>query len=266
MFRMFRLRHRTASLLGVLAAASALLVVTAAPAQAHWYNVLSGYNPTTYASPSLSAPVTGSLSGGQRVAIACTITGDWVTGPYGATNVWDYTHLENGYVSDAFIYTGVAGAVGPTCGSSELHRDPAELDLRVEQPGTRALYNEINANPAWNVRGGNNHFAGIYVSKPGEHGEGRAVDYWMDAEHPTELQVGWNLAEFLRVNAGSYGIQTIIWNDRVWLSSNPGAGWQEYDEAGNCGIGKTCRHDDHLHIGQNWAGAVLQTAHWGGPR
>lgn len=264
---MSRTRRRTATVLGALLATAGLLLGTASPASASsWYAVVSGYNPSTYAHPSLSATRTGSLRSGQRVAIACTITGDWVSGPYGATNLWDYSHLENGYVSDAYIYTGTSGAVGPPCGGSQLHWDAPEANLGVEQPGTRRLYNELRANPAWNVRGGDRHFAGIYANKPGEHGEGRALDFWMDADNPAERQVGWNLAEFLRSNAGSYGIQTIIWNDRVWQSFNPGAGWQAYDEVANCGTGKTCRHDDHLHIGQNWAGAVLQTAHWGGPR
>jgi uncharacterized protein YraI len=133
---------------------------------------IAGYNPTTYAGPGTNYPAAGSLRSGQKVAVACTKTGQSVQGPYGTTNVWDYTHLENGYVTDAHMYTGQAGAVGPQCGSAQLHRDTAVMNLHVDQPGTRALYNEIKANGTWNLRGGDRHFAGIYADKPGEHAEG----------------------------------------------------------------------------------------------
>jgi uncharacterized protein YraI len=240
------------------------VAITGTAAQAHTVSVIAGYTVNVRTGPGTSYPAIATVSGGQRVAIACTVRGQTVNGPYGATDVWDYIHLE-GYVSDAFVYTGQSTPVGPACGSATLHWDQPEMNLHVEQPGTRRLYNEVKANPAWNVRGGDRHFAGIYADKPGEHGEGRALDYWMDAANASELSVGWNLAEFMRTNAGAYGIQTIIWNDRVWLSSNPGAGWRDYDEVANCGdTSKTCKHNDHVHIGQNWAGAVLKTAHWGG--
>ncbi|MEV4481970.1 hypothetical protein [Micromonospora coxensis] len=253
---------RIRALLAAATVAVATLALAPAPASAHTVSVINGYTVNLRTGPGTSYPSIGTVTGGQRVAIACTVRGQSVTGPYGATDVWDYLHLE-GYVSDAFLYTGTSGAVGPPCGGSQLHWDAASMNLGVEQPGTRRLYNELKATPGWNPRGGDRHFAGIYVNKPGEHGEGRALDYWMDADNATERQIGWNIANHLRANAGAYGVQTIIWNDKVWLSSNPNAGWQEYDEVGNCGsTSKTCKHNDHVHISQNWAGAVLKTSHW----
>ncbi|WP_176968890.1 hypothetical protein [Amycolatopsis xylanica] len=253
---------RTAAVL--LASAALTVGLGLTPASAHTVSVLNGYTVNYRTGPGTGYAPKGTVTGGQRVAIACTVRGQSVTGPYGTTDVWDYIHLE-GYVSDAYVYTGQPGAVGPECGGSVLHWDPSELNLHVDQPGTRLLYNELKANPAYNVRGGDAHFAGIYADKPGEHGEGRALDFWMDADKPSEYQVGWNLANFMRANAGSYGVQTVIWNDKVWLSSQPNLGWQDYDEIGNCGnSGKTCKHNDHVHISQNWAGAVKKTSHWNG--
>ncbi|MCE7004302.1 hypothetical protein LWC34_15870 [Kibdelosporangium philippinense] len=252
--------RRAAALLTTTAAMLAGLAVT--PASAHTYSIISGHTVTVRSGPATTYGSKGSVTGGQRVAIACTVRGQSVTGPYGTTDVWDYIHLE-GYISDAFVYTGVSGPVGPPCGSDQLHWDPSEMRLGVDQPGTRRLYNEMKAKPAWNLRGGDAHFAGIYVNKPGEHGEGRALDYWMDIDRPAEFQAGWNIANFMKDNARSYGVQTVIWNDKVWLASNPNAGWQEYDEIGNCGdSSKRCKHNDHVHISQNWAGAVLKTTHW----
>lgn len=247
---------------GLMIAITMLVGVAATPASAHTYSITKGHTVNIRTGPGTNYGSIGTVTGGQRVAIACTVRGQSITGPYGTTDVWDYIHLE-GYISDAYVYTGQSGAVGPPCGGSQLHWDPAEMNLGVEQPGTRRLYNEVKAEPAWNLRGGDNHFGGIYVNKSGDHREGRALDYRMDADRANEYTAGWNLANFLRTNAGAYGIQTIIWNDKVWLSINPAAGWQEYDEIPNCGnTGKTCKHNDHLHISQNWAGAVLKTAHW----
>ncbi|CAM3535934.1 hypothetical protein KIPE111705_12970 [Kibdelosporangium persicum] len=233
------------------------------PASAHTYSIVDGHAVDVRTGPGMQEGTIGAVSGGQRVAVACTVRGESVTGPNRTTDVWDYIHLK-GYIPDAYVHTGVSTAVGPPCGGSELHWDPSEMNLRAEQPGTRRLYDEIKANPAWNLRGGDAHFAGIYADRRGEHGEGRALDYWMDVDVPAEFTAGWELADYLRANAGPYGIQTIIWNDKAWLAGNPDAGWQEYDEIANCGAStKTCKHNDHVHIGQNWAGAVLKTAHWG---
>ncbi|MEI2779625.1 MAG: hypothetical protein V9G19_27440 [Tetrasphaera sp.] len=54
------------------------------------------------------------------ISIDCTITGAAVSGPYGTTTLWDHTSYagKSGYVSDAWVYTGTANPVAPTCGTS----------------------------------------------------------------------------------------------------------------------------------------------------
>ncbi|MBL7487477.1 hypothetical protein I6A60_06030 [Frankia sp. AgB1.9] len=51
------------------------------------------------------------------LSIDCTAQGDSVTGPYGATTLWDHTTYNGtpGYLSDAWVYTGHANAVAGTC-------------------------------------------------------------------------------------------------------------------------------------------------------
>ncbi len=63
--------------------------------------------------PGTGYSVVGSVSNGQTVQIRCQKRGQSVTGTYGTTNLWD--HIGNGYVSDAYIYTGSDGQVAPTC-------------------------------------------------------------------------------------------------------------------------------------------------------
>jgi uncharacterized protein YraI len=246
----------------VVAVFVAVFVVKAPPAGAHLANVLTGYSPNLRSGPGTSYPRVGTLSGGQRIAIACTVTGETVQGPYGPTSVWDYVHLE-AYVSDAYVYTGTSQPVGPPCGGAEFHYDRAELNLRVNQPGLVRLYQELLRTPQWNPGNAANRNLGIYADKPGMHAEGRALDYRMDADIPAERTAGWDLANHLKANAASYGVQEVIWDDRAWDARNPAADWVFYDAARQCGnTGKSCRHRDHLHIGMNWAGAVLMTRHW----
>jgi hypothetical protein len=50
------------------------------------------------------------------------------------------------------------------------------------------------------------------------------------------------------------GIQELIWNRRIWTSSQPGAGWRAYTGPNP--------HTDHIHIGMNREGASRQTSYW----
>jgi hypothetical protein len=55
--------------------------------------------------------------------------------------------------------------------------------------------------------------------------------------------------------ARRFGIQSIIWNKRVW-HSYAGAGWQGY--AGQS------PHTDHVHVSFSWDGANMRTSWWTG--
>jgi uncharacterized protein YraI len=67
--------------------------------------------------PSTGYGTTGSLANGTAVTIQCTARGEWITGQYGATGLWD--NIGNGrYVSDALVYTGTNNPVAGDCGVS----------------------------------------------------------------------------------------------------------------------------------------------------
>jgi len=66
----------------------------------------------------LQAPIDYQLPYGTQVDILCTITSDYVTGPYGKTNIWDMIAASEGhgdFASDAWIYTGTNNPVAPPC-------------------------------------------------------------------------------------------------------------------------------------------------------
>ena len=54
------------------------------------------------------------------LSISCTTKGQSVTGPYGASTLWDKVSYggKTGYVADAWMYTGSSGAVAGSCSGS----------------------------------------------------------------------------------------------------------------------------------------------------
>jgi uncharacterized protein YraI len=90
-----------------LAGAAALSVTRYPVAPGHRVNVRSG--------PGTTYRIVRTLPYGASVPIYCQRPGEWVTGPYGTTNVWD--NIADGeYVSDAYVKTGSDGYVAPRCG------------------------------------------------------------------------------------------------------------------------------------------------------
>lgn len=108
------------------------------------------------------------------------------------------------------------------------------------QPGT------VNLRDAMQERWGHNSL-GIYVCRDvnggsglSEHGEGRGYD-----DQCTVKEEGDEICAVLIAGACDLGIEQIIWWRRRWTKA---LGWQPYN-------GKDA-HKTHIHIGQNWSGAL----------
>jgi LasA protease len=68
--------------------------------------------------PGAGHPLAGTVADGATVSIACSATGTAHTGRWGTTSLWN--RLTDGtWISDAFVYTGVAGPVAGMCGSAD---------------------------------------------------------------------------------------------------------------------------------------------------
>ncbi|MFK4544582.1 uncharacterized protein YraI [Streptomyces tendae] len=78
------------------------------------YPVAPGYRLNVRSGPGTNYSVVRVLPEGSRVTINCQRTGEWVSGPYGTSNIWD--NIGSGqYVSDTYILTGSDGYVAPRC-------------------------------------------------------------------------------------------------------------------------------------------------------
>jgi len=72
----------------------------------------------------------------------------------------------------------------------------------------------------------------------GEHSQGRAVDIMVSGE------TGWEIAEYLRENAGALGIEYLIYSQKIWSVERGGEGWRDMSNRGSA----TANHYDHVHV------------------
>jgi hypothetical protein len=68
---------------------------------------------TVRANASTSSAAIGTVGDGAYVTISCQKKGSSVSGTYGTSTLWD--KIGDGYVSDAYVFTGTDGRVAPDC-------------------------------------------------------------------------------------------------------------------------------------------------------
>lgn len=147
--------------------------------------------------------------------------------------------------------------------------------LHTNQVGTSNLAGYIHH--WWGAR-----TTGIEDCRPSAslHSEGRAIDYHVNKNIAGEKAVGDSLFGFWRKqdtattgNQGympmrRFGIQEIIWNCRIYSATNMAVRTYYRCDPGHpdYSTSPTLRHEDHVHIGQNWNGAQRKTTAWSGYR
>ncbi|ADJ46140.1 hypothetical protein AMES_4315 [Amycolatopsis mediterranei S699] len=140
---------------GVAGIAAAIVVVGAGPAFAASGTVHtdSGAPLTVRSSPSASAGSVGSIADGTAVTISCQTNGSTVDGKYGTSDIWD--KVGDGYVSDAYVYTGSDGRVAPDCAGSTLAcstsgtGDPNTCAEAVTKAKSRIHTNDLDSYEGW---------------------------------------------------------------------------------------------------------------------
>ncbi|MFJ1751057.1 hypothetical protein ACIOJD_33190 [Streptomyces sp. NPDC088116] len=99
---------------GDVAAAETTATATLEATRAKRYPVAPGYRLNVRSGPGTNYRLVRVLSYNVSVPINCQKPGEWVSGPYGTTNIWD--NIANGeYVSDAYVHTGSSGYVAVRC-------------------------------------------------------------------------------------------------------------------------------------------------------
>jgi peptidoglycan hydrolase-like protein with peptidoglycan-binding domain len=98
-----------------------------------------------------------------------------------------------------------------------------------------------------------------------EHSEGRALDWMLSVNDPTQKAVADSVTQWLSAPdaqgrpgamARRFGIMYIIWNRKMWRAYDPGRGWAPYTGS--------VPHTDHIHFSFSWDGAYGRTSWWTG--
>ena len=130
--------------------------------------------------------------------------------------------------------------------------------LTYNQPGAVAFAKMLNTTYGYRTYG-------ILRTCAAEHGEGRALDWMINANDPTQLALANAITRWLSATdskgrpgamARRFGINYIIWNRQMWRAYDPGRGWAPY-----YGVSP---HTDHIHISFNWDGARMRSSWWSG--
>ena len=79
---------------------------------------------------------------------------------------------------------------------------------------------------------------GTLRADSGDHGSGRAVDIMVSGSE------AWAVAEFLRANSISFGINYVIHAQKMWSVDRAGEGWRYMEDRGSV----TANHYDHVHV------------------
>lgn len=72
----------------------------------------------------------------------------------------------------------------------------------------------------------------------GDHPLGRAVDISVSGA------LGWEVANFVRANAGELGVSYVIFSQKIWSVERGGEGWRGMSNRGSA----TANHYDHVHV------------------
>ena len=70
------------------------------------------------------------------------------------------------------------------------------------------------------------------------HGTGQALDIMVSGE------LGWQVARWLRANAGTLGVTQVIYSQQIWTTQRSGEGWRPMSNRGSA----TANHYDHVHV------------------
>lgn len=156
-------------------------------------------------------------------------------------------------------------------GPEALRSDSFTACTTGTRPGTRDLGNYINywygsrRTDYYNCRG------------TSLHGEGRAFDYFVNKNDSTEKAIGDSIFSFFRrsdtggaayMPMRRFGVQEVIWNCRIYSASNMTVRTYFRCDPNSSGYSTSpsLRHEDHVHIGLNKAGAERQRTAWSGYR
>lgn len=202
-----------------------------APVAAAWSAQYSAVAATWYAQSALTvraaasgeAAEIGSLKAGDKVEITERVVGEFREVLFSGKIGWVAT-------DEVGEKAPLPGAVAKSPGKTSSTR---VLGLTVQAMG---VYNAVMGQ--WG--GPINSVGGYRASSLSDHQFGRAIDFMLTPG--AESALGWTIAKYLAANAGSLGVDHIIFEQKIWTPANPT--WRPMANRGSI----TANHFDHVHV------------------
>lgn len=171
--------------------------------------------------------VVTTIAPGTKVAITDRTDGSWQQVRWDGRDRW---------VSGQYLATSKPAA-------------PAPQPTQPAQPSTAAcshgsgIEGGLTANARTVYRAVCNRWPQIsgyggYRPDGGYHGSGRAVDIMVSGS------LGWEVANWVRANAGALGVSEVIYAQQIWTVQRAGEGWRGMSDRGSA----TANHYDHVHV------------------
>ncbi|MFW6598173.1 SH3 domain-containing protein [Propionibacteriaceae bacterium Y2011] len=100
-----------------------------------------------------------------------------------------------------------------------------------------AVHNRYPSGISW--------YNGVRPDSLPDHPSGRALDVMLaNYQSSAANKQGWEMANWLRANAGSLGIEYIIYDQRIWNVKRNSEGWRWMADRGS----DNANHKNHIHI------------------
>ena len=80
-------------------------------------------------------------------------------------------------------------------------------------------------------------------SNCGDHCAGLAADF-MIPNYKANVDLGWQIANYVKDHAGELKVKYIIWQQSIWQTSRPSAGWKHMADRGS----DNENHKNHVHV------------------
>lgn len=124
-----------------------------------------------------------------------------------------------------------SGVSGASCASSGVESGLQPNTIAVH----RAICNTFSSIDNYGgTRGGG-----------GNHGSGRALDAMVpNWSSGGGNALGWQVARYVRANAGRLGVTEVIFDQKIWTTQRAGEGWRPMSSRGS----STANHLDHVHV------------------
>jgi hypothetical protein len=175
-----------------------------------------------------NGPVLTVLGTGTTVAITDRAEGAWQQIRWDGRDAWVSIRYLSTTAPAAPATSAPAAAAGPS-GAACANGSGIEGGLTSN---AIAVYRAVCARyPQITGYGG-------YRPDGGNHGSGRAVDVMVSGS------LGWDVATWLRANAGALAISEIIYAQQIWTVQRGGEGWRPMSDRGSA----TANHYDHVHV------------------